>query len=129
MASQVYITILASMPTLPAGLRTSINHNLTEIVQLHEEILGELHRVIPDSEYTQPQIEAPMLLPPTTGSTQRGHSTCIDGHRRWKSLDGGPERPKGVQWLHDVPGILSEPQIAADVSKIFGKKVRLHMSP
>lgn len=84
--------------------------------------------MIPDSEYTQPQIEATMLLCPAVGSSQRGHSICIDGHRRWKSLDGGPERPKGVQWLHNVPGILSEPQIAADVSKIFGKKVRLYES-
>ncbi|KAJ6445632.1 membrane-associating domain-containing protein [Purpureocillium lavendulum] len=42
----VYVTILASLPTLCMGLRASINQNLTEIIELHEEILGDLHRVM-----------------------------------------------------------------------------------
>ncbi|KAK0383235.1 hypothetical protein NLU13_9148 [Sarocladium strictum] len=117
----VYITILASTPTLPAGLRTSINHNLTEIVQLHEEILGDLHRVVPDSEYTQPQVDMPALLPPTL--VRRNSWASPGRHRRWKSLDAVPEQQTGVTWLQNVPGILSDPQTAAEVSKVFGKRI------
>src|SRR5687767_6055640 len=100
MTSQVYITILASMPTLPAGLRTSINHNLAEIVQLHEEILGDLHRVVPDSEYTQPQVDVPVLLAPTLA--RRNSWAGLGKHRRWRSLDAVHAQPTGLTWLQNV---------------------------
>lgn len=118
---QVYITILAALPTLPATLRCSINHNLTEILQLHEEILGEMHRVVPLSEYTQPQLNGPALLPPVL--SRRNSWGGRGPHRRWKSLDAVPEQVTGTHWMQSVPGILSDPQSAAEVSRVFGKKV------
>lgn len=108
---KVYVTILASIPTLPAGLRSSINRNLTEIVELHEEILGDLHRVIPDSEYTQPDVS----LPPST--------SAMRGHRRWQSLDAVPEDKNNASLIQEVPGVASEAQIAGDVAKVFSRKV------
>lgn len=110
--NQVYVTILASLPTLPAGLRSSINQNLTDIVELHEEMLGDLHRAVPHSEYTQPDNPLQLLPPPP-----------VRGHHRWRSLDAVPEDRDGVSWLRDVPGVLAEPQIAAEVAKVFSKKV------
>ncbi|KAK7408157.1 hypothetical protein QQX98_009686 [Neonectria punicea] len=109
----VYITILASLPTLPMTLRSSINRNLTEIVELHEELLGDLHRVIPHSEYTQLDLALPL-----TRSTNHAH-----GHRRWWSHDAAQEYQNGAAWFHDVPGMVSEPQVAAEVAKVFGKKM------
>ncbi|KAF7537888.1 hypothetical protein G7Z17_g12762 [Cylindrodendrum hubeiense] len=109
----VYITILASLPTLPMRLRSSINRNLTEIVELHEEILGDLHRVIPHSEYTQLDLSLSFAKPTNHGN----------GHRRWWSHDGISEIQNGVAWLHNVPGMVSDPQVAAEVAKIFGKKM------
>ncbi|KAH6997555.1 hypothetical protein BKA56DRAFT_469162 [Ilyonectria sp. MPI-CAGE-AT-0026] len=109
----VYITILASLPTLPMRLRSSINRNLTEIVELHEEILGDLHRVIPHSEYTQLDLSLSFAKPTNPGN----------GHRRWRSHDGVSESSNGVTWLHNVPGMVSDPQVAAEVAKIFGKKM------
>ncbi|GJN72941.1 hypothetical protein PLICBS_007017 [Purpureocillium lilacinum] len=53
----VYVTILASLPAVCMGLRASINQNLADIIELHEEILGEVQRLIPHSEYTQ--VETP----------------------------------------------------------------------
>jgi len=99
---------------LPSSLRSSINQNLTDIVELHEEMLGELHRAIPDSEYTQLDIPVP-----TPAST-----LGIRGHQRWRSLDAVPEDKDGVSWLRDIPGMLSEPQTAAEVAKIFTKRVK-----
>ncbi|ROT40036.1 Dbl homology domain-containing protein [Sodiomyces alkalinus F11] len=108
----VYVTILASLPTSPTGLRPSINRNLTDIVELHEEILGDLHRTVPNSEYTQP---IPVLSPPNS-------STGI-GHRRWRSLDAVPEDKDTHSWLQYAPCITSEAQVAGDVAKIFSRKM------
>ncbi|KAJ8129121.1 hypothetical protein O1611_g4512 [Lasiodiplodia mahajangana] len=108
----VYVTILASLPTLQHGLRSSINQNLTDIVELHEEILGELHRIVPDSEYTQPESI------PVNSSTLPSQ-----GHHRWHSLDSVPEDKGGRSWLHSVPSVIAEPRIAAEVAQIFAKKM------
>lgn len=108
---QVYVTILASLPSVSCGLRSSINHNLTEIIELHEEILGDLHRIVPDSEYSQS--DASFSVRPTTAA---------QGHRRWRSLDVVPEDKDSMSWLSDVPGLASEAQIAGDVAKVFSRK-------
>jgi hypothetical protein len=110
---QVYVTILASLPTSPACLRPSVNRNLTDIVELHEEILGELRRAVPDPEYTQ--LDIPI---------QRAQSNVpVRGHHRWRSLDAVPEGKGGI-WLRDIPDISAEPQTAAEVARIFLKKVK-----
>ena len=106
------MTILASLPTSQSGLRPSINRNLTDIIELHEEILGELHQVVPDSEHSQD--EAPPASPTTM---QRPH------HQKWRSLDAVPENKDGMSWLQQVPGLSSDPQTAADVAQVFAKRV------
>ncbi|KAI0817675.1 hypothetical protein GGR55DRAFT_31000 [Xylaria sp. FL0064] len=108
----VYVTILASLPTLQQGLRSSINQNLTDIIELHEEILGELHRIVPDSEYTQPEY---ISVEPSPKPSQE--------HHRWHSLDSVPEDRGGQSWLHSVPSVIAEPNIAAEVAQIFGRKM------
>ncbi|RCI11507.1 hypothetical protein L249_7270 [Ophiocordyceps polyrhachis-furcata BCC 54312] len=110
----VYVTILASLPAMCMGLRSSINKNLADIVELHEEILGELHRAVPHSEYTQPQ-----------GSYNVASLAIAEtpGHRRWASVDGALERRRRVSWLQKTPGMLADPQVVAEVSKIFAKKM------
>ncbi|KAL7942404.1 hypothetical protein V8C42DRAFT_360157 [Trichoderma barbatum] len=110
----VYVTILAAMPSICVGLRSSINQNLTEIIKLHEELLGELHRVVPHSEYTQADV-APSLI--TLPNPDYLHS-----HRRWSSLGAIPEQNTKAKWLLKAPGMMSDPQVAAEVSKAFGKK-------
>ena len=110
--SQVYVTILASLPTTPVGLRSAVNQNLNDIVELHEEMLGELRQAVPDSEHTQ--------LDLSMKPVQSNAATC--GHRRWRSLDVVPEGKDGTS-LRDVPGVVAEPQAAAEVAKVFLKRV------
>lgn len=98
---------------MPIALRWSINRNLTEIVELHEEMLGELHRAVPNSEYTQQ--DAPSPISPV--------SPGVRGHHRWRSLDAVPEDKAGIPWLQSIPGLAAEPQVAAEVAKIFNGKV------
>jgi hypothetical protein len=107
----VYVTILASLPTPHAGLRASINRNLTDIVELHEEILGELHRIVPHSEYSGAE-----RLP-------SAHSQHSRKHHRWHSLDSVPEDAGGRPWLQHVRRMVAEPSIAADVAQVFKKRV------
>ncbi|PNP57972.1 hypothetical protein THARTR1_02130 [Trichoderma harzianum] len=111
----VYVTILAALPSICVGLRSSINQNLTEIVKLHEELLGELHRAVPHSEYTQADLTPPL--------TQLPNFDYPYAHRRWSSLGAVPEQNTKARWLLKAPGMLSDPQVAAEVSKAFGKKI------
>ncbi|OTA53570.1 Dbl homology domain-containing protein [Hypoxylon sp. EC38] len=108
----VYVTILASLPSPHMGLRSSINRNLTDIVELHEEILGELHRVVPNSEYTQPER---ILATP--------NSPTVKNHHRWRSLDSVPEDKGGTSWLQNIPSVIAEPAVACEVARIFGKRM------
>ncbi|KAI6093713.1 Dbl homology domain-containing protein [Hypoxylon rubiginosum] len=108
----VYVTILASLPSPHMGLRSSINRNLTDIVELHEEILGELHRVVPNSEYTQPE-RIPVTPDPTSAKK----------HHRWLSLDSVPEDKGGTSWLQNIPSVIAEPTVAAEVAHVFGKRI------
>jgi hypothetical protein len=85
---------------------------LNEIVELHEELLGELHRAVPHSEYTQLNCVDDSLSP-----------TC-SGHQRWRSLDAVPEHAGDASWLQKVPGMTAEPKVAAAVAKVFNRKVK-----
>lgn len=111
---QVYVTLLASLPTSPACLRSSVNQNLADIVELHEEILGDLYRVVPNSEYPQTDM--------TLQRTQSNPPVC--GHHRWRSLDAVPEGKRGTSRSRDAARLSAEPQTAADVAKVFLKRVR-----
>ncbi|KAL7927474.1 hypothetical protein ACQKWADRAFT_4522 [Trichoderma austrokoningii] len=113
----VYVTILAALPSICVGLRSSINQNLTEIVKLHEELLGELHRAVPYSEYTQINV-APTLTPFANPNCLQAHS-----HKRWSSLGAVPEQNMKARWLLKAPGMLADPQVAAEVAKVFAKKI------
>ncbi|KFZ11915.1 hypothetical protein V501_04491 [Pseudogymnoascus sp. VKM F-4519 (FW-2642)] len=105
----VYVTLLASVPMLPS-LRASISRNLSEIVELHDELLGDLHRVVPHSKYTQPDyISCP--------------APEKQGHHRWRSLDAVPENSSDLSWVQKIPGMTAEAQVAADVAKVFGKRM------
>ncbi|KAF2401744.1 hypothetical protein EJ06DRAFT_575053 [Trichodelitschia bisporula] len=49
--SNVYFTLLATVPTLTAQRRKSIQHSITQLVQLHSELLVELQQAVPNAEY------------------------------------------------------------------------------
>lgn len=77
-------------------------------------MLGELHRVVPDSEYSQ----AGHLI--VSSSKSNNPKT---GHRRWSSLDMVSGDQGSLQLLEKEPGVLSEPQVAAEAAKIFSRRV------
>lgn len=107
------MTLLASIPSLSPNIRASIKRNLNEIIELHEALLGDLHKAVPHSEYTQSTCGESSLPPPPKANH----------HHRWRSLDAVPDAATGTSWLQKIPGMTAEPKIAADVARVFGKKV------
>lgn len=109
------MNLMGSIPSLTPHLRKSIHLNLNEIINLHEQLLGDLHRIVPHSEYTQADCIAERKLAPQT-----------HGHNRWRSLDAVPENTAGAAWIQKIPGMTIEPSIAAEVAKAFGKRVSVN---
>lgn len=86
-------------------------------MELHEGILGDLHRVVPNSEYTQP--ERPQTAP---------HQPAR-GHHRWHSLDSVPENKRGTPRSQNDPGMTADPSVAVEVAQVFGKRVSARSCP
>jgi hypothetical protein len=103
---------MGSIPSLTPNLRASINLNLSEIIEMHEGLLRDLHKIIPCSDYMNVNcIEENKPMPPT------------HGHNRWRSLDAVPEHTSNGTWLQKIPGMTIEPQTAAEVARAFGQRV------
>lgn len=107
----MYCSILASLSTLPVALRTSINRNLTDIVELHQDILTDLKRYIP-------QIDCPQVQVADTSTRDfPSHNS-----QRPRNLDAVPEHVEGEVSVQKVPNTLTDAQTAADVARVFGKR-------
>jgi hypothetical protein len=128
--SQAYFTFLP--PTSPfAGIQTraSARSNITNMLQLHTELLEDLHRVIPFSEHDQAitEISTPKRKP---------------YHVRWHSEDSIPVRRPPLATSHtgwsnrysldshktpsqDPLSLTCTPITAADVGRIFLKNVSI----
>lgn len=85
----VYVTTFAACPDHDS-LRLAMHQNLSEILRLHDEILGELHRAVPYSEYSYAD-------------------TGPKGHRRWTSVgQGRPDLLAEPQTAAQVAKIFSQ---------------------
>ncbi|KAF4122586.1 RhoGEF domain [Geosmithia morbida] len=99
------------------GLRDSIKRNLAEIVALHEEILDELNRLVPYLGPSQFEVPAASRFP-SIQLRRKAHT-----HRRWRSLDAVPEDENIHYSALEEPDALADPQLAAAVARIFGKRM------
>ncbi|KAG6065855.1 hypothetical protein E4U32_006869 [Claviceps aff. humidiphila group G2b] len=106
--------MLASLPSSYSGLRRSVNQNLCEILQLHEELLSEVGRAIfqsNDEEVSQSCSSAAHANPVLVKQqwVQGGQLSCLD--------------TESAAHLDNPPGLCAGPQIVAEVSRVFEKKV------
>ena len=110
-------------------VRFTAQKNISDILHLHDELLGELYRKVPFAEYDQRTSK----LPP--------QSAIVRAHTRWHSVDAIPTRsprmqPKLASIRHarrslnisrssgDGEAILNcSPYIVAVVAKIFSNYV------
>lgn len=119
----VYFTLLASVQSVTQRTRTSIQRNMLEILQLHEDLLGELHRVIPNSEYSE--------------DICAKAGPASNGHVQWQGLDGVSEAERrrisscfsemsgggAIHTNEQLAGLMALPKVVADVAQVFSKEV------
>ncbi|KAI9817228.1 MAG: hypothetical protein M1827_001341 [Pycnora praestabilis] len=120
----VYFTLLASVPMLSQHTRSLIHRNVTDILQLHEELLSELHRIVPDTDRPQGCIKLPLVERP--------------GHVRWHSIDIISPAKDSKDMRKDrhsfdqsdkmVEGLVADPKTAAIVARVFDKFTRRFFS-
>lgn len=128
MVLQAYFTILGNQQTSTSFARPSAQKSIAEILHLHDDILGELHRVVPFAEYDQSLARAP-------------EPALTRTHARWHSVDVVPQRitpnrgvlatiRQGRRSLNisrssdEDPAILKcGPQVVDSVTKIFANHV------
>ncbi|KAK7520648.1 hypothetical protein IWZ03DRAFT_143222 [Phyllosticta citriasiana] len=124
--SNVYLTVLASVPSVSPQTRMSIHRNVSQLVQLHEDLLGELHRIIPNSEFTQDDSAAEHRPRPR--------------HTRWHSIDGLPHRASGIainrrsHQRHSLDickpeeptplGVTADTETVAQIARLFDQLMR-----
>lgn len=117
--------LLSGVPALPAHTRASIQQNISQILQLHEELLAELHQVIPQADFTQSAHQE--MFPVTKAKHIRFHSAdLMPGRfvdhkitRRLRhSLDMGRSPDLRPQ------GLITDTKTIGDIAKIFNKHVR-----
>ncbi|KAF1988659.1 hypothetical protein K402DRAFT_402830 [Aulographum hederae CBS 113979] len=122
----VYFTLLASVATLPVHIRISVQQTVGQILQLHEDLLGELHKVVPNAEITE-------RSPPKSAKRQQPR------HVRWHSADIMPGKQGGFKvgrkFRHSIDasvpthqerqerhsGISTDTKTAADVARVFDR--------
>ena len=125
--------MLLPYTTLSLQVKESIRENVTNLLQLHDELLGALHAVVPFSEYDQ-------TVAHTVSSPRKGLQ-----HLRWYSMDAVPTRSTRKQGIQQIrqsrrslnlsrssesePAVLHcTPQTAAEVARVFALKVRLKLN-
>ncbi|KAL1302767.1 hypothetical protein AAFC00_003114 [Neodothiora populina] len=126
--SNAFFTLLPPLSPSLAHIRSSARSNITSMIGLHDEILGELHRLLPS-----PDCDTSMPL--------ARHTSPRSDHARWVSEDGiSPLRLQHkvghAGWskrrsfdvratlLKDQPVSACSPEIIAHVAELFTRKAR-----
>ncbi|KAF2864824.1 hypothetical protein BDV95DRAFT_632651 [Massariosphaeria phaeospora] len=119
-----YFMILSAVPALPSHTRTSIQQNISQILQLHQDLLTELHSAVPQADFTQSVAQE---YPVTRAKHIRFHSAdIIPGRftehkvtRRLRhSLDIGRSPDQRPQ------GLITDTTTVGIVAKIFNKHMK-----
>jgi RhoGEF domain len=116
----LFSTLLASIPSISAQTRNSIQRNVTEMLHLHEQIVNELHRVALRATLREWKYVASPSRPSTWG------------HRKWQSFDDPYFNAPTMKPHHTVtsPDFMkartrgastygADPVEVADVARIF----------
>lgn len=127
---QAYFTLLGHQPTSAGFARASAQKNMSQILHLHDDLLGHLHRIVPFAEYDQHAAKA------------QTDSALARSHTRWHSVDVVPPRATPIRSKlasirqhrrslnisrssgDDEVMLRCSPQIVAAVAKLFAEFVR-----
>jgi hypothetical protein len=117
--------ILTALPTLPGQTKLSIQHNISQILQLHEDLLSELHEAVPQADFTNSAHQE--SYPITKAKHIRFHSAdIIPGrfaeHKMTRKLRHSLEIGRSPD--RRPRGLVIDTKTAENIAKIFNKHVR-----
>lgn len=118
--------ILTALPTLSGQTRSSIQQNISQILQLHEDLLAELHQVVPQADFTRSAHQE--TYPVTKAKHIRFHSAdIIPGrfaeHRATRRLRHSLEIGRSPD--RRPRGLVTDTETAGNIAKIFNRHVRI----
>jgi hypothetical protein len=112
--------MLTSVPTLPAQTRISIQQNISQILQLHEDLLLELQNVIPHADLTQSAQAKHIRFHSADLIPGRFHDHKLTRRLR-HSLDGS-----GTSSDLRQQGLTTDTKTVGEIARIFNKHVSPH---
>jgi hypothetical protein len=117
--------ILTALPTLPGQTKSSIQQNLFQILQLHEDLLAELHQLVPHADFTKSANQE--TVPATTAKHIRFNSADVTPgrlaeHRAARRLRHSLEIGRSPD--RRPRGLATDTETAGNIAKIFNKHVR-----
>lgn len=117
--------MLVSATNISQRTRMEIHRNITEILALHEELLGHVQQAFSDSEIRSDETDVKLTRRPTSR------------HGRWRSHDEthstlpvtatpAGRRSIEISWLRRPKKaiLISDPREVADVARVFDRMVR-----
>lgn len=115
---QVYLTVLASVPSITEVSRAAVQRNVTQILHMHEHLLAELQRVIPRHEWT---LEGNFSTPQTKSRHVRWQSADVPRPTQSKLRPIMPHRSSAdIPRRFDVSvGTVADTKTAMEVAKVF----------
>lgn len=117
--------MLVSATNISQRTRMEIHRNITEILALHEELVGHIRQAFSDPEIRSDETDVKLTRRPTSR------------HGRWRSHDethstlpvtATPARRRSIEisWLRRPKKaiLISDPREVADVARVFDRMVK-----
>ncbi|KAF1926281.1 Rho guanyl nucleotide exchange factor [Didymella exigua CBS 183.55] len=120
-----YFMILTALPALPGQTKSSIQQNIAQILQLHEDLLAELQQAVPQADFTKSaQQEA---YPVTKAKHIRFHSADIipgrlGEHRATRRLRHSLEIGRSPD--RRPRGLVTDTTTVGNIAKIFNRHMK-----
>lgn len=114
------------MPSLPAQTRASIQQNISQILQLHEHLLAELHQAVPQADFTQSAQHE--TYPITKAKHIRFHSADMmpgrfGEHRLTRKLRHSLDLARSPDHRPHMQSLVTDTRTIGEIAKIFNKHV------
>ena len=120
-----YFMVLTALPTLSGNTKSSIQQNISQILQLHEDLLADLHQVVPQADFTKSADQE--TYPVTKAKHIRFHSADIvpgrfAEHRAARRLRHSLEIGRSPD--RRPHGLVTDTETAGDIAKVFNKHMK-----
>ncbi|KAF9691985.1 hypothetical protein EKO04_009990 [Ascochyta lentis] len=120
-----YFMILTALPALPDQTKSSIQQNITQILQLHEDLLAEFQQAVPQADFTKSAQHE--VYPVTKAKHIRFHSADImpgrlGEHKATRRLRHSLEIGRSPD--RRPRGLVTDTKTVGNIAKIFNRHMK-----